>query len=167
MEETGKKMIVDFGSNPFVGGDFKIKVRKTLDFNKLKYDGGDLIPTELIMEQERYVKMYCGDKRQKKKDNEGLEYLTDGLPLFMWIAMKIEAGSDYVFLDKKAYMKAKGITSDNTYRKALYDICCRGVITPVTAKGARGYYWINPRFFFCGSRVNKYPDNVEEYKPKK
>jgi len=155
------------GANPFVNGDFKIFVRKSLNYEKLSKDNdGDYLPTEDTLEQEKIVKLYVSQKKLNKEMNVGVDSLSAlGCELFFWITSRLIAGDDYFFLDKKRYMKEKNISSVNTYKKALNDLIAKSIIQPNTI--VRGIYWINPKFFFCGSRINKFPKNVVEYQPKK
>lgn len=156
----------ELGSNPFVSGDFKVVVRKLLDFEKLKKDDeGDWLPTENIMEQEKFVKIYTSDKRWKKSEDVGIENLNEyGLGLFFWLMFRLKSGEDWVYLDKEDFMKDRGIGSINTFKKALTELLKKNIICAIV--GCRGYYWINPKFFFMGSRINAFPKNVVEYKPK-
>ena len=154
------------GANPFTIGDFKILVRKRLDYEKLSKDeDGVYLPSENEYEQEKIVKLYVSQKKLNKALDVGVDSLNAlGCELFFWIAGRLIAGQDYFFLDKNAFMKDKGIASVNTYKKGLNDLIAKGIIQPNLIY--KGIYWINPKFVFCGSRVNKYPENVVEYKPK-
>ncbi len=155
------------GVNPFVSGDFKIVVKTFLDFKELKPDAeGMLLPKETVYEYEKFVKVYVGNKKKNEEADAGVGCLNEyGAALFTWILFKLTAGQDWFVLNRQDYMEDRGISSVNTFKKGLNDLSLKGVIAPVTAH--RGYYWINPRFFFCGSRINKYPKNVVEYEPKR
>ncbi len=57
-------------------------------------------------------------------------------------------------------MKEANITSINTYKKGLNDLIRYGVVSQTTIKDT---FWINPEFFFKGSRTGKYPDKILKY----
>ncbi len=152
--------------NPFVIGDFRIIVRKILDHEKFIKSDDIWLPYEDSMEQDKVVRIYVSNKKLSKEMNVGVERLnSSALELFFWIVFRIKAGHDWVFINRKTYMDEKGIKSVNTCKGAIKDLIIHGLIRPSVK--LKHYYFINPKFFFCGSRVNKYPNNVIEYEVKK
>ena len=49
--------------------------------------------------------------------------------------------------------------SINTTEEAIKELIKASIIIPTVVKGV---YWINPRFFFKGSRIEKYKDYLTE-----
>jgi hypothetical protein len=148
-------------NNPLAGIDFKIVVRSlpTGTWDKDK-ETGILTLHEQELEQCDFVKVYTNPEHRKIVCG-----LSDSAKrLFLWIVYEVEAGKDWVWINKKEFMKEVGITSINTYKKAMSELVRYGFIQ-LSLVG--DVFWINPRLFFAGSRVNKYPNNVVEYEPKK
>ena len=77
--------------------------------------------------------------------------------LYIHILYELEYGCDYIEINVKRYMKENNISSINTYKDAVKQLSRYLIIYPSVIKGV---YWINPKLFFAGSRVNKYPKNV-------
>lgn len=147
-------------NNPLVGESFKIIVRKMIEGGKYRQDGDVLIPLEVEVEKEDYVKVYV-----KPENRKIINALTDtSKRLYIWIMYNIEHGSDWIWINKKLFMSEVHISSLNTYKKAVEELARYNLIHFTAIKDV---FWINPRLFFAGSRVNKYPKNVEYYEPKK
>lgn len=146
--------------NPLVGTDFKVLVRKITRPHEFKLDGDDTVPVEIELECQEYTKLYKGADIRKVVSN----LREPAKRLFLWIAYEIESGKDYLWINKAQYMKDVGVTSVNTYKSGLEELIR---YTLICESSIRGVYWINPRFIFCGSRINKYKVNVEEYKQKR
>jgi hypothetical protein len=142
------------GINPLAGGDFRILVRKLEMGGSYKIgDEGVLLPVEVDVESESYIKMYCDrDKRLL------IANLSNGaMRLYMYIMFSIDYGKDWVEIGYRRYMEENGVKSINTYKSSLAELCRYLFVYPSLVDGV---YWINPRLFFKGSRVNKYPKNV-------
>lgn len=147
------------GLNPLVDADFHIWVRRIIDSKKLKLEGDILVPVEIELEQQEYVKVYMS------ADNRKVVGLLSkkAKSLLFWILYRLESGKDYIWINRRQYMEDCFVSSYNTYKSAVRElircnILCFSVI--------RDVYWINPRFFFNGSRVNKYPLKVKDYREK-
>lgn len=149
----------DLGLNPLVESGFKIVVSKNVDWSSYEYIGEDLLPKEVQLERGYIVKVYASAENRDKV----AALSTPAKALFLWIAYELEYGQDWVWVNKAKYMKTLGIASGNTYRAAVSDLVKSNIIA-LTVK--RNVFWINPKFFFCGNRAEKYPDHIEVYKPK-
>lgn len=141
-------------ANPLAGKDFEIVVRKMVRDGVFKKDkDNDLIPLEQDLESDSCVKIYT------KSD---YRILTANLHspaqrLYLHILYELPYGVDYIEINWKRYMKENNLTSINTYKGALKELCRYLFIYPSLIKGV---YWINPSLFFCGNRVAKYPNNI-------
>lgn len=143
---------LDISVNPLTVADFKIYINRADLFKRLK-DGksGQL---EISFEAARITKIYVrssnrlllwGDCELRTRD------------LWHWINHILSPAQDYVWINYVEYMQESQCSSINTYKTALYQLISVGLLA---ASQVKGVYWINPRFSFQGSRINKYPDNI-------
>lgn len=144
------------GDNPLTGIDFKVIVRKRL-FNQKSKDGKSY-PVEIELEHDRHVKIFIeADKRK------AVALLSaPAKSLFLWVLYELESGKDYLWIDKHRYMKEMMINSINTYKTGMRELVMERILATSLTPDV---FWINPQVFFCGSRINKYPKNLEEYVP--
>lgn len=112
------------------------------------------VQASYLAEREEYSKVYTHCKKR--------EYVMSMPPrahsLFLFIMYELVVGQDWLWLNKDRYMGESEI-SLNTYKAALLDLVKYNVITPTIYVDT---YWINPKFFFSGNRLKKYPDAVIE-----
>lgn len=149
----------DMGVNPFVAGDFVIYVNKMVNKGGWKKNGEDWLNLEYMMERDTKVNLYTGLGRR-----DVVFGLKDAsFKLFFLFCFKMESGKDWVWVNQTHWMEIMEISSVNTFKKALHDLVRYGFVCPVI--GMRDVYWINPTYAFCGNRVVKYPNNVQEYEP--
>lgn len=145
----------DFIQNPLVGSDFKILINKVIDGKHLQLVDGVLVPTEIEYERGRYSKVYLKPEHRKM-----VSMLSPGgKSLYLWIIYELDAGKDYLWVNRTRYMEENRLTSVNTYKKAMAELVRLTFLCPSMVKDV---YWINPRLIFCGSRVNRYPNNLSE-----
>lgn len=146
------------GGNPLTATNFTIYVRKV----KRAHKGtkGEHIAVEVELEVEKFVKVYAGAGNRTKMGELGVAAKT----LFLWLIYELDSGKDYIWVNVDRYMDEMGINSVNTYKTAIAELVKKQFMA---VSLIRDVYWINPRLFFCGSRVNKYSDNVVEYESKK
>jgi hypothetical protein len=141
--------------NPFANSLVIPVVGKILE-NHYKIDkDATKIPYEVELEYNPFVKVYS-TKAHRLIVNH-LQSCTK--ELMLWIMYSIEHGKDYIWINKKRYMEECSV-SLNTYKKALREMIRYGLLVPTGLYD--NTYWINPDFFFKGSRVNKYPKNVQK-----
>lgn len=139
--------------NPFSNSLTIPVVGKVLeDHYKIKDDVK--LPYEIELEYTRFFKVYSTKAHRMIVNN--LQPSTK--ELFLWLMYTIEYGEDYVWINKKRYMEECSV-SLNTYKKSIKEMIRYGLIVPMGLYD--NTYWINPDFFFKGSRVNKYPDKVQ------
>ena len=79
--------------------------------------------------------------------------------LLRYIEGILRNGEDVVKLNMDKFMGESLIKSKTTVYKGVEELCRYGFITPYPK---RSYYWINPFRFFNGSRIDKYPRNLEK-----
>lgn len=147
------------GKNPFIEslsipvnkipviGQYKVTKELAVDGKAI------MIPVEIEVESEPHCKVYNDARRRKMM----VVLSKPGKELFLWLIYEMEAGKDYVWVNKKRYLKENDIKSQNTYRTAVNDLIFNGYIVKTLATDV---YWINPTLFFNGSRKSKFPKNV-------
>ena len=82
--------------------------------------------------------------------------LTDNAKaLFLWLMFKIDYSEDFVELKTRQLEFDLGRRNDSI-RKAIDELVSAGIIALTNIKNV---YWINPLFFFKGSRIKKYPNS--------
>jgi hypothetical protein len=78
-----------------------------------------------------------------------------------FIQYQTECSKDYVIIDTDKCINISKM-SYVTVRKSIAELIDKGFI--IKRRDIKQAYWINPRYFFCGSRVNKYPQCVNVVK---
>ena len=143
----------DLGVNPFVGTlEIGVNIREMKE--SYSFGEGFWNNTTFTSEQARKVSLY-----PSKKFNYILQGLTPmSNRLLFWLVNKMKYGEDYVKINHGLFMKDFEIKSYNTYKAALGCLIKNAILASTVEKGV---YWVNPNFFFCGSRVNKYPNNLK------
>lgn len=141
------------GSNPLVGDDFVIRISKIAHKGGFKKDGEDWLPLDYDLERDKKVFVYT--HRSLRESISALSGLAKGL--FLWLLYEVEYGRDYIDLKKDRYMFENGLKSEWSYRKGRNELIRYKIICPTVV---RGVYWINPAYFFAGSRSKKYPSRV-------
>lgn len=139
------------GINPFTK---KLEIFITKKKQEVVNKFGNVDVKDYELEYSKYTKVF---------DVPGDKKLLSMMPirskeLYLFIMYSLTAGEDYVWVDKAGYMKTMGITSVNTYKTAIRGLCDANIIYP--HHWIRDLFWINPQYFFKGSRINKYPKNI-------
>jgi hypothetical protein len=142
-------------NNPLTQTNFRILVDRRTAENSFKvHKDGTKLPLEIEMERERYVKLFNNPDARK---SFGL--LTGkARSLLMFIMFELDPGQDYLWINKDRYKKEYLVHDDRTYGAAILELVRYLFIQPSVYPDT---YWINPRLFFCGSRINKYPNAVK------
>lgn len=141
------------GKNPFLI-NLVIPVRKEVVPNKWMKDDGIIVPLEIEMEIDEYCKIYIDAKRRKDINKLSAR----AKDLFVWILYTIETNKDHLWLNKKRYMDECNVKSINTYKDALNEMIAGGMLSKTIVTDVM---WINPDYFFKGSRVNEFPKNIK------
>ena len=139
------------GDNPFING-LEIYVNKK--FRKVinKYEQPD--EEEFGYESTPFTKVF--DVPADKQNIIDLPIRCKELYLFL--IHSLTAAQDYLWIDKTAYMAHMRIKSLNTYKEAVNGLCESGYISKHTRFA--NTFWINPYYFYKGSRLNKYPKKI-------
>lgn len=151
--ENKLKLEARLGSNPLVGDDFVIRISKVAQDGGFKKDGEEWLPIDYDLERDKKVSVYT--HKSLREAVSGLSGLAKGL--FLWLLYEVDYGRDYIDLRKDRYMDENGLKSEWSYRKGRNELIRCKIICPTVV---RGFYWINPAYFFAGSRSKKYPHKV-------
>lgn len=146
--------------NPLVNHNFKIYVNKLTDKKTYSTTDGILLHKQYYFEIQPFTKIV------KTPENRILiAGLTNAaLKLFNWIQFEIITNQDFILINPDRCKTENKFKSNKTYYNALTELKKKEIIAPAQIKHV---YFINPRLFFSGSRVKKYPQSVEVYKPTK
>jgi hypothetical protein len=143
--------IEKIGINPFTEGlEIAITKKSVKVINKFE----QLDKREYDLESTPYTKVF--EVAQHKKQIIDLPIRCK--ELYLWLIHSIGKAQDIIWIDKSDYMRKMGIKSVNTYKDAIKVLSDNAYIYPHSS--IKNTYWINPHFFFKGSRINKYPRNV-------
>jgi hypothetical protein len=140
------------GDNPFKEG-------LLIDANKQMYDiitrSGNREKVNYSLENIPYTKVFevAGAKKRV------MSLPVRGKELLLYFMHSIDSGADALWIDRASYMKAYGIKSVNTFKDAVRSLSESLFIYPHAT--FKDVYWINPHYFFKGSRMMKYPDRVQ------
>jgi len=109
---------------------------------------------EMELEKSKYAKVYITPAIRKYTSNlSGSAAL-----MFIWILQELDSGRDWLWVNKERYQKEHDIKSMKTVNAALVELDNKRFIDGIAGK--KDVYFINPVIFFCGSRINKYPECV-------
>lgn len=139
------------GINPFTEG-LKVRINpKAMDVIN-KY--GDPDHLKFTFERVPYTKVLdqVGGKAKM------VELPVRAKELLLHFLYSIETSTDVLWINRQAYMKTYGIKSVNTFKEAVRSLSEALFIYPHAS--IKDLYWINPHYFFKGSRISKYPNNV-------
>lgn len=78
--------------------------------------------------------------------------------LYLDIMHALVSSQDAIWIDRSDYMNRMRITSINTYKGAIAGLTMNAYIAKHDT--IREVFWINPKFFFRGSRLSKYPKRI-------
>lgn len=76
------------------------------------------------------------------------------LQLWIWMLLQREKNEDFVFVDKKQFMKECGIKTAKTYKAAVDELRIFGYIAPCVCQ--KSVFWLNPKHL---------PDNAKQKPP--
>jgi hypothetical protein len=141
------------GFNPFVAA-LKIPVHTAISKGLYHAEDGILEPQEIEYDSTPSAKIYISSER--RKITAGLSYRP--LQLWHWVLQTIEAGHDYIWINRARAMDECRMKSVRTFADAIKELCRYGFLSPCV--NIKGVYFINPEMGFRGSRVKKYPENL-------
>jgi len=142
----------DIGVNPHID-KLIIPINRVTLTDRYKRDEDVLINDEMDLEDTPFSKLYasvvCKDKLYSMSSR--------AKELYLWFVYEIASGEDNMWLNRNRFMKENNV-SLNTLKGAVMDLISMGIISYTIVKDV---YFINPQYFFRGSRVAKYPDNLD------
>lgn len=153
-----EEKLVNIGSNPLAVG-IEIPVVPVYLKDAYKKDEDTIVPITIFIEKTPFTKIYNTSENRKIVNNLSARAKT----LLLWIIYELDAGKDYLWINKYRYMQEVGIKAINTYNEAIKELIRYGLIKDTKAVDT---FWINPEFIFNGNRVKKYSKNVIKYEPK-
>ena len=157
---SNKKQKILNPKNPLINEDLKIFVTKVVDKNEFENKFGIILHKEKVFERGRISKIYTTAKNRKEIANNS----AIAKNIILWIIYQLEYSQDYVYFDKKLFMNENNVKSIKTVYGALKELEDNKIIAKSNLKDV---YFINPMYFYLGSRVNNYPDNIKIYNPPK
>jgi len=140
------------GNNPFVSS---LKIPVFTNVVGYHEKDGVLMPEEKEWDAEPYAKMFVSADR--RHIITGLSFRA--LQLWNWIMQTIEPGQDHIWINRTRAMQECRIKSVRTFTDALKELGRYGFI--VSCMSVKNVYFINPEMGFRGSRVKKYPNNLD------
>jgi hypothetical protein len=143
------------GINPFLGALVVPVTVMPVKGNYTVDKDGILLPSVIEIEGERMCKIFIPSPKRKAVMALSLR----GQQLLWWVVFKMESGQDFLWINRPMCMEETGISSINTYRDALNDLIRNGFLSRTVVNGV---YWINPSYFFSGSRPHSFPKNVKK-----
>lgn len=151
-------------NNPFVNNNsFYIEVSVLEDQKSYTQhiDNNEpiLLPKKYYFERQKSIKIY----KSKQIKNIILNRLpTCAKDLFYYILFECQTNKDFIILNDSEYIKEFKI-SDKTFKRAIKSLTDFKIIERYQKSEC---YYINPLYFFSGSRIKNFPDKIKEYKPK-
>ena len=141
-------------SNPFTE-TLIIPINERIDpIIKVKDENGKEVAMVNPMEWTKSTKVY----HNKGAGDMALALSAGGLRMYVYIIHKIESAQDWIRIMPENYATKSDRGSINTYKRAINELIEAKYICLSPCKYT---YYINPARIFCGSRMQKYPDNLE------
>jgi len=154
--------------NPFTQKKIlSIEVSNIVDKSAfIRHHDGVLLHKVVTVEREPAAKVYQSPENRKIVSNLS----NNAKSLLLHIVYRLEPGQDEVTLNIKNYMAENKINSINTVKSAISELHQNQIIyqpKQTAKKYTSCFFYINPNFFFSGSRIKAFPENIKLYKPKK
>jgi hypothetical protein len=141
------------GKNPFLS-TLKVGVRKTPMHGTFKKDEeGIWLTAEVDLEADKYCRVYIDHEKRIQVINLSAR----AKELLLWMVYESESRTEWIWIHKSRYMREANITAHNTYKNAINELIKNRFII---ASVIQHVYWINPEYFFNGSRIPVFPDNI-------
>jgi len=139
--------------NPF-SETLEVEVTQIEDKTKKIVDeNGEQQPAYYYVEKAKATKVYLSAENR----NKVMALSAGAMRMYMFILHDIQAAHDWITVLPEWY-KENGGKSLNVYKQAIEELIEARYITPTMYKWT---YWVNPRIFYPGSRINKYPNNLK------
>jgi hypothetical protein len=148
------------GPNPF---EQNLEVWINKRFKKVKNTFGEDDYIETQLEKTPYTKLYEAPLPEKATEVDKLPIRSK--ELYLHILHHIKPGKDWIWIDRVKYMDTMNIKALNTFKDAIGELAVGGYVSKHGI--IIDLLWINPHFFFKGSRINKYKNRVRWDEQKK
>ena len=79
--------------------------------------------------------------------------------LLLWLFYVVPSNDDCFWLNRERYMKENKIKSNSTFLSAVRALMKFNIINPTGQE--KDAYWLNPKHFFRGNRIEIFENNVE------
>lgn len=166
-----KQSQLDNLRSPYVVPELKIRIRRIIpeDLYRITNKGKEdeqvkEYTSESLKEQGKFVRVFTDETRKRIKASLSPR----AAHLLLWIMEEMKIGEDLVVMRPKDYINACEYpdketgkvtkVSPNTYKEAINDLVNKAIIAKT---GLHETYFINPSYFFNGSRAKKYSKNVD------
>ena len=140
-------------SNPFTES-LKVYVNERIDtVATVKDEDGKEAPMVCPMEWTKSTKVF----HNKDAGDEALSLSSGALRMYVYIIHKMESAQDWLRIMPENYAIKSDRGSINSYKRAVNELIDKKYICLSPFKYT---YYINPYRIFCGSRIQKYPNNL-------
>lgn len=140
------------GKNPFIK-HLKVQMHKLTPHNTYELEEGMIIPKEQMLDGMNATKLF--------KDVETLKVIgalsPNAAKCLLYIMGAIRPATDYIWINPVRYMRLNYIRSRQTLYTALQELIRCDIIAKTRFANT---FYINPAYFYCGSRPRKYPSKV-------
>ena len=137
------------GTNPFLKGLVVKNLHKGRSYVSDGMGGVHLGSRDMLVEQIEKVSVYLENRNKLV----AMELSSAGKNLLVWLLYNLRLKEDVVKIDRKRVAADTGVKSASVYR-GIRNLEQANIIR----RSAVGVYWINPYFFFRGSRVGFFND---------
>lgn len=163
----GRKKIVEgfdekkIGKNPFAAS-LSVYINEVVE-EKNMYDSDGVLDAVIVqvgekrklsfwLERDKYVKFF--KTSDIRKSLCGLKPNT--VKFLVWCSMEVNTGKDYVVINIDR-CKEECSFNHNTYNSCCKDLIDAGFLAKTKHSNV---FWVNPKYFFSGNRMRKFPENV-------
>lgn len=141
------------GVNPFLS-TLVVPVNKIIMSGQYRADKeGLILPVEVELDKDVSCKVFVDAGRRKQM----VALTPRAKDLLLWLIYEVDSGRDWMWINYLRYMAECDVRSYNTYKTAVRELCIKNFLGTTVLNHV---YWINPHFFFNGSRIAAFPGNV-------
>ena len=141
-------------NNPFTES-LVIKVNERIDTKvTVKDEDGKDTPLIVPMEWTKATKVF----HNPGAGDQVLELTAGGMRMYIYIIHKMESAQDWIRIMPENYAVKTGTGSMKSYTRAVNELIDAKYICLSPFKYT---YYINPGRIYCGSRILKYPNNLQ------
>ena len=142
--------------NPFTR-TLVVPVSTTYNFTAyVKNADGLRVPKPIYPDKSPHVKVF----RDRDGADKVFELSECAKCLYLYILYSLESGRDWIMLNGKPYADRTGVKARGTLAKAKEELWKAHFIEPTAI---RSVYFINPAYFFAGSRSVKFHKHLQKH----